>query len=116
MVKGVLRKLSFPSECAAAGLTPILIVLDPTPSSRLAELEQAFLAAGGKMYIGADAWHHMQEQAGSIMSTFLEKYLRPPLEEMAKQEGNQLLDVQLSWSDNAIIIQAGEGKYQIPRA
>lgn len=109
------EELSFPVECAAAGLTPILIVLDPTPSPRLAELEQAFLAAGGKMYIGQSAWQHMQEQAGTIMSTFLEKYLRPPLEEMAKQEGNKLLDVQLSWSDNSIIIQAGEVKYEIPR-
>ena len=28
------EELSFPIECKAAGLTPVLIVLDPTPSSR----------------------------------------------------------------------------------
>lgn len=110
------EELSFPVECGAAGLTPILLVLDPTPSPRLQKLEEAFLAAGGRMYIGQEAWQQMEEQAGLIMSTFLEKYIRPPLEEMANQEGNNLLDVQLSWTDNVIMIQAGETRYEIPRA
>lgn len=41
------EELSFPKECLAAGFTPILIVLDPTPSAHLTELGQAFIDSGG---------------------------------------------------------------------
>ena len=44
------EELSFPKECRAAGLTPVLVVLDPTPSSRLTELIAAFTANQGKHY------------------------------------------------------------------
>ena len=35
------EELSYPVECKAAGLTPVFIVLDPTPSTRLAETGKA---------------------------------------------------------------------------
>lgn len=67
------EELSFPQECAAAGLTPILLVLDPTPSSRLDDLEQAFIDVGGRSFIGDNAWSHMEDEAGVIMSIFFGK-------------------------------------------
>ena len=48
------EELSFPVECRSAGLTPVLVVLDPTPSPRLTELIAKFAANGGRHYVGAD--------------------------------------------------------------
>ena len=67
------EELSFPKQCAAAGLKPVLFVLDPTPSSRLAELQSAFLQAGGRTFIGEQAWQHMADESGEIMSDCTEK-------------------------------------------
>lgn len=54
------EELSYPREARAAGLTPVLIVLNPTPSPRLTQLIAAFNAGQGKHYIGTDAWAHME--------------------------------------------------------
>ena len=97
------------------GLKPVLFVLDPTPSSRLAELQKAFLQAGGETLIGKQAWQRMTDESGEIMSTFLAKYIRPPLQEMAKRDDDELLDIQLSWVDERIIIQGNDESYRIRR-
>lgn len=109
------EELSFPQECTAAGLTPVLLVLDPTSSSRLAELERKYLDSGGQSYIGDEAWSHMEEKAGDVMSVFLEKYIRPPLAEMATRENMPLQNLNLRWTDSEIIIQGGNEEYIIPR-
>ncbi len=57
------EELSFPREAGAAGLTPVLIVLDPTPSPRLDELIEAFKTNRGKHHVGADAWAHLESKA-----------------------------------------------------
>jgi hypothetical protein len=109
------EELSFPQECAAAGLTPVLLVLDPTPSFRLDNLEKAFIDVGGRSFIGDDAWLHMEDKAGDVMSIFLEKYIRPPLAEMAAKENLPLANINLRWSENEIVIEGGTEKYIIPR-
>ena len=98
------EELSFPREARAAGLIPVLIVLDPTPSPRLVELIAAFTACGGKHYVGTDAWAHMDSKAGKTMAVFLERYIRPPLTEMAKHEDAEPEDIQLSWTRNGILV------------
>ena len=109
------EELSFPHECRAAGLTPVLIVLDPTPSTRLVELIAAFVANQGRHYVGADAWAHMESKAGKTMAVFLERYIRPPLTEMAKHDEVGPESVQLSWSQTEICIQGGSARIHIPR-
>jgi len=109
------EELSFPREARAAGLTPVLIVLDPTPSSRLAELIAAFNACQGKHYVGADAWAHMDSKAGKTMAVFLERYIRPPLTEMAKYEEAKPETIQLSWTKDEIHIQGTKADIRIPR-
>jgi hypothetical protein len=109
------EELSFPREARAAGLTPILIVLDPTPSPRLDELTTAFSAMGGKHFLGADAWAHMDSKAGKTMAVFLERYIRPPMTEMAKHEDAWPEAIQLSWSTNAIRVQGANANIHIPR-
>ena len=110
------EELSFPKECAAAGLRPVLFVLDPTPSSRLSELQNAFLRADGRIFVGEQAWQHMDDESGEIMSTFIKKYIRPPLLEMTKRDDDELMDIHLSWVDEEIVIQSSDESYKIQRA
>lgn len=109
------EELSFPREARAAGLIPVLIVLDPTPSPRLVELIAAFTASGGKHYVGTEAWAHMDSKAGKTMAVFLERYIRPPLTEMAKHEDAEPENIQLSWTRNEIHVQGTKASIRIPR-
>ncbi|WP_306226414.1 hypothetical protein [Bosea beijingensis] len=73
------EELAFPVDCRASGFNPILVVLDPTPNPRLTDLSAAFVAAGGSVYIGQDAWAHLEQRAGPTMAVFLETYVRRPV-------------------------------------
>jgi len=96
-------------------LTPVLIVLDPTPSPRLDELIAAFKINGGKHHVGAQAWAHMDSKAGKTMSVFLERYIRPSLTEMAKHEDIGPQTIQLSWTRDEIRVQGTNANIPIPR-
>lgn len=109
------EELSFPAECRAAELRPVLIVLDPTPSPRLTELIQAFTNNNGLHYIGANAWEHMEQKAGDTMAVYLEKYIKPPLTEMAKYEEKLPQPIQLTWTATHITIKGQEASLQIVR-
>jgi len=109
------EELSFPAECKAAGLTPVLIVLDPTPSNRLTELTAAFLAAGGNVHID-DAWAFVEAKAGACMSTFIEKYLRPVLLQMASYDDVLPKPITLKWETDSICISSAEEAFNIGRA
>jgi hypothetical protein len=109
------EELSFPVECQMAGLTPVLIVLDSSPSPRLAELSAKFSESGGKCYAGVAAWEHMESKAGKTMSVFLEKYIRPPLLEMVRHEHGEPSPIQLSWTENSITIRGEDEDIHIKR-
>jgi hypothetical protein len=109
------EELSFPVECRAAGLTPVLIVLDPTPSARLAELIRAFEANNGRYYVGPDAWAHMEEKAGQTMAVFLERYIKPPLTEMTKHEDALPQALEISWTAETITVKGAKAILRIPR-
>lgn len=76
------EELEFAVDCRASGFTPVLMVLDPTPSPRLTDLTAQFEAYGGRAYIGKEAWEHIEEEGGETMGTFIEKYVRRPIQEM----------------------------------
>jgi hypothetical protein len=80
------EELDFPDDCQASGYVPVLVVLDPTEADKLTTLRKRFEAAGGKAYVGADAWAHLEEEAGDPMATFLEKYVRQPMERVLAAE------------------------------
>lgn len=109
------EELSFPAECRAAGLTPILLVLDPTPSHRLTDLSAAFEANGGSVLIGEEAWAHMDREAGPVMAVFIETYIKPPLARMATFDESSLVDISLSWTNERIIIAEPVGSYIVQR-
>lgn len=73
------EELDFARDCKESGYVPILLVLDPTPSSRLDDLKSAFERFGGRAHIGDEAWQHLEDEAGVTMATFVEKYVRRPI-------------------------------------
>lgn len=110
------EELSFPVECRSAGLMPILLVLDPTPSGRLGELSAAFEREGGFVLVGEDAWNHMDEKAGPVMAVFIDTYIKPPIARMADFDESSLVDLSLTWREDAITIADSNGEYVIKRA
>jgi hypothetical protein len=109
------EELSFPKECRAAGITPVLIVLDPTSSNRLVELTQVFQSYQGQVYIGEHAWTHLEEKSGQIMSHFIDNYIKPPLKTINSFDTSKLSSIKLSWDAGKIIIQDEAKKYIIER-
>ncbi|MCX6320114.1 MAG: restriction endonuclease [Bacteroidetes bacterium] len=109
------EELSFSKECRAAGITPILIVLDPTSSSRLTELTNVFKSYKGEVYIGEKAWKHLEEKAGKIMSHFINNYIKPPLKRINDFDTSKLSSIKLTWDKDKIIIQGDTKKYRIER-
>ena len=109
------EELSFPKECMGAGIIPVLIVLDPTPSNRLTELTKAFKDNNGFVYIGEEAWAHLEEKSGYIMSHFIDNYIKPPLNAINEFDTTQLDSITLKWEDNRITIEGNDKVYDIPR-
>jgi len=109
------EELSFAEESQAAGFTPVLLVLDPTSSSRLTELSEKYLACGGAFYHGEDAWNHMEEEAGEVVSVFIEKYIKPAIQGIEEIEIDLPKSINLSWSDQQIEISDETSSYVIQR-
>ena len=84
------EELQFPVDCVESGFKPVLIVLDPTPNHKLEELIRVFDQVGGQTFVGDSAWQHLEAQAGSVMSIFLERYIRQPLAAMSRDVSGPL--------------------------
>lgn len=110
------EELSFPVESQAAGFTPVLLVLDPTPSARLTELSNKFLECDGKFYHGEEAWGHMEQEAGDVVSVFIENYIKPAIQGIEEVEIPLLQSINLSWSEQTIEISSEDNSYIINRA
>lgn len=109
------EEIAFATDCLNSQYVPILLVLDPTPNPRMAELAAAFRAAGGEAHIGNDAWEHLETEAGETMARFIEQYVRVPIRSITGFE-NQLMDLSARRTDNGDIeIQLGEVKKLIAR-
>lgn len=109
------EELDFPTDCVGSGYTPILIVLDPTPNSKLDELIRAFENSGGSAYIGDSAWAHLEEAAGSAMSVFLEKYVRTPIQSILKATPLCLPDIVLSMDETRFAFKVSGHECSCPR-
>jgi hypothetical protein len=57
----------------------------------------------------------MESKAGKTMAIFLERYIRPPLTEMAKHEDAWPESIQLSWTRDEIRIQGAKANIHIRR-
>ena len=110
------EELSFPVESQAAGFTPVLLVLDPTPSDRLTELSQKFLECDGEFYHGEAAWAHMENEAGEVISVFIEKYIKPAIRGVEEVDLPLLNSIVLNWREENVEISSGQNSYLIDRA
>ncbi len=84
------EELDFPLDCKESGYTPVLVVLDGTPNPKLEELERVFLAHGGEVHKGEQAWKHLDELAGPTMARFIERYVRNPIDHLLKDSSERL--------------------------
>lgn len=73
------EELQFAEDCANSGAVPVLVVLDPTPNARLDDLRAQYEAKGGHAFVGEEAWAHLEAEAGAVMATFIDKYVRRPV-------------------------------------
>jgi len=97
------EELTFPADCRASGFRPVLVVFDPTSSPKLLQLVEAFKAVKGLSFVGPDAWTHIRERAGKIMGTFIEKYIRTPIESIEAAEGALL----------PLALEASKGRFRV---
>jgi len=111
------EEIQFAADASHSDAIPILLVLDPTASSRLDELRKAYIENGGQVYLGEEAWKHLASAAGSAMSKFIEKYVRPPIEKMdiLAKNGIDLLDFHAAYKNGKIEIQLGDHVRKIQR-
>lgn len=109
------EELSFPVEAMTAGFIPILLVLDPTPSSRLTELSSKFIACGGEFYQGDDAWNYMEQEAGIVISVFIDKYIKPVITNIEDIDIDNIENITLNWSEDQISISSNTDVYTIYR-
>ncbi len=108
------EELDFAKDCKESGYTPVLLVLDPTPSSRLEDLSDEYMKYGGRAYIGPDAWTHIEEKAGDVMGKFVERYVRVPLVQV-DQNAATLLPLSIIDNGSNISVQLGSQQFTIPR-
>lgn len=108
------EELDFARDCSQSGYTPILLVLDPTPSTKLNDLTAEFSKYGGRAFVGNDAWQHIEEKAGAVMGKFVEKYVRTPLKEVDSSYKN-LPPIHLINTGSEISIQIGTHSFSISR-
>ena len=109
------EELSFSKECRAAGIKPILIVLDPTSSTRLTELTTVFKSYQGEVFIGEEVWKHLEDKAGKIMSHFIDNYIKPPLKTINAFDTSKLSSIKLTWENDKIVIQGDTTGYSVER-
>lgn len=110
------EELAFPIDCRASNYTPVLIVLDSTANPKLAELARAFLKADGEVYIGDEAWKHLEEAAGSTMAKFLEKYVRSPLQDVLESSPTVLPNATFKMTDTIFSVLVGKDYVEFPRS
>ena len=110
------EEMSFPYEVKKAGLIPVLIVFDPTPSPLLEKLGNEFRRQGGRVAIGDDAWNELVARAGTEMGKFIVKYIKPPIVRMRSVYNELPMGIQLSATRSEMEISAETGsRYSIIR-
>lgn len=108
------EELQFGEDAHNSGFTPVLLVLDPTPSKKLTKLSNEFKEYGGRAYTGEEAWDHLEEKAGDTLSKFLEKYVRGPISDIDEnKEHFEGLAIDYGDEDGSIIVTIGDKEIEL---
>lgn len=110
------EELEFPGDCRASSLVPVLLVLDATPNPKLDELREVFESECGDVYVGQEAWDHLNELAGPTMREFLKRYVHQPLQELLDAYPFKLCPLTISEIGGDLQISVGEESFKINRA
>lgn len=110
------EELDYPVDCKESGFIPVLVVLDSTPNPKLTELTRAFLNQNGEVYVGAQAWEHLDQLAGPTMALFLEHYVREPLDHLIREAPEQLPELRARLEGDAMFISLAGEQMRIVRA
>ena len=108
------EELDFARDCHESNYSPVLVVLDPTPSPRLQDLSEEYERYGGSAYVGDEAWDHLAGRAGEVMGRFVDRYVRKPLEEVETSH-TALQPIRLAETDDGITVQVGTESFSFPR-
>ncbi len=110
------EEMSFPYEARKAGLIPVLIVFDPTPSVLLERLGNEYRRHGGRVAVGDAAWDELTTRAGREMGKFIVKYIKPPIMRMKSLYKELPKGISLSATNSAMEIKGDCGcSYLIER-
>ena len=109
------EELQFPTDCKQSGYTPRLVVLDPTENPKLTALADAFRQVGGEVYIGDEAWRHLDDMAGPTMATFLETYVRSPIAQLLDNMPEPLPKISFEQGPDRITITVDDETLRIAR-
>ena len=109
------EELEFPNDCRMSGFRPTLIVLDSTRNEKLEALSAKFLEHGGEVYIGENAWQHLEAMAGNVMAKFIEKYVRVPMRDVVQNDQLELEDLTLRHRGNLVEFLIGDGSLIVKR-
>ena len=58
------------------------------------------------MYVGDDAWRHLDEAAGETMAVFLEKYVRVPIAEVLDNTPTALPRIAFRMDEAAFVVES----------
>lgn len=119
------EEIQFAKDAQNSGATPILVVLDPTMNPRLDDLQKAYESKGGRAYLGEQAWQHLDEEAGAVMSRFIENYVHRPIADIARFEKSgagetarkqvDLLDLYAHHGGDELVLKLGKHERRIKR-
>ena len=78
-------------------------------------LKAAFLAQKGEVYIGDQAWAHLESLAGETMAALLRRYVRGPIQSLLGEGEKPLRDLTAKVRAQRIEITLGEETLLIDR-
>ncbi|MCW3783890.1 hypothetical protein [Defluviimonas salinarum] len=97
-------EMAFARDCSFSGFVPVLLVLEDPGPGRSEELVEAYANYGGSVLYGEEAWSHVHEHAGPMMSAFVDLFLRRPVRAISNA-GDRPLDLTLRASEEGINIE-----------
>jgi hypothetical protein len=110
------EEMSFPYEAKMAGIKPILVVFDSTPSLLLDKLKAKYEEAGGYCVVGKNAWDLLINRAGHEMGKYILKYIKPLIDKMESKESVLPTSIHLKTTVERLTIYDDNGfEYIIPR-
>ena len=110
------EELEFPVDCRKSGFMPVLVVLDPTTNPKLTELAKTFRDNGGEVFIGQEAWRHLESTAGPTLGRFLETYVHGPIAALLAELPEEMPELVLNMTDDLLTLSVDGEEFSMTRS